>query len=384
MIDIHAHIYPPTIPAGSIPPLLQRAKAAGVTSILSVSENLVDARHILRLAIQHTNFLFPCAGMHPAQPVRDPDGATVGYRSVVESDLEGFFEFMEENVGLDFTLPVLDSLHNACPPRAAAAAAAAATTGGASRDPSPPTTMTHDDIKTEQRKVFARQVRFAIQQDLPLNVHSRSAGHHAITLLEELGAKKVVLHAFDGQLKYVRKGLALGYYFSIPTSVVRTPQQQALAQEVPLELMLLESDTPCLGPERGVSNVPSNLSFAAHEIARIKNVDLETVPETMSRLYAKGRVLGFKRAKRNQRPDISLIQIEGVKTAADTDFYLGKRIAFVYRAKREVNGSKIRCIWGRITRTHGGSGAVKARFRNNLPAKSFGASVRIMMYPSRV
>ncbi|KAF9919434.1 60S ribosomal protein L33A, partial [Modicella reniformis] len=91
-------------------------------------------------------------------------------------------------------------------------------------------------------------------------------------------------------------------------------------------------------------------------------------------LYAKGRVLGFKRAKRNQRPDISLIQIEGVKTIADTEFYLGKRVAFVYRAKREVNGSKIRCIWGRIIRAHGGSGTVKARFRNNLPAKSFGAS----------
>ncbi|KAG0205060.1 60S ribosomal protein L33A [Mortierella sp. NVP41] len=105
---------------------------------------------------------------------------------------------------------------------------------------------------------------------------------------------------------------------------------------------------------------------------------------TTTSLYAKGRVLGFKRAKRNQRPDISLVQIEGVKTAADTEFYLGKRVAFVYRAKREVNGSKIRCIWGRITRAHGGSGAVKARFRNNLPAKSFGASVRVMMYPSRV
>ncbi|KAG0326394.1 60S ribosomal protein L33A [Dissophora globulifera] len=110
----------------------------------------------------------------------------------------------------------------------------------------------------------------------------------------------------------------------------------------------------------------------------------ETQHSRPATLYAKGRVLGFKRAKRNQRPDISLIQIEGVKTAADTDFYLGKRVAFVYRAKREVNGSKIRCIWGRITRTHGGSGAVKARFRNNLPAKSFGASVRVMMYPSRV
>ncbi|KAG0337960.1 hypothetical protein BG004_007431, partial [Podila humilis] len=69
--------------------------------------------------------------------------------------------------------------------------------------------------------------------------------------------------------------------------------------------------------------------------------------------------------------------IAGYYTAADTEFYLGKRVAFVYRAKREVNGSKIRCIWGRITRSHGGSGAVKARFRNNLPAKSFGASVRV-------
>ncbi|KAF8940249.1 hypothetical protein EDD21DRAFT_350053 [Dissophora ornata] len=263
MIDIHAHIYPPTIPADSINPLVQRAKAAGLTSILSVSENLVDARHILRLSIQYPNFLFPCAGLHPAQPLRDADGAVIGYRSVFESDLEGFFEFMEENIsrlvgigeiGLDFTIPVLTSPHNnhARP-------------------------MTDEDVKTEQRKVFARQARFAIQNDLALNVHSRSAGHHAIKLLGELDAKKVVLHAFDGALKYVRQGLALGYYFSIPTSVVRTPQQQALVEEVPLELMLLESDTPCLGPERGVSNVPSNLHIAAQEIARIKNVDLETV-----------------------------------------------------------------------------------------------------------
>ncbi|KAF9355982.1 putative deoxyribonuclease tatdn3 [Mortierella sp. AD094] len=263
MIDIHAHIYPPTIPLESINPLLQRAKTAGLTSLLSVSENLVDARHILRLSIQHPNFLFPCAGIHPAQPLRDADGATVGYRSAVESDLEGVFEFMEENVsrlvaigevGLDFTLAVLNSPHN-----------------------DPQKLKTHEDVKTEQRKVFARQVRFAIQNNIPLNVHSRNAGHHAITLLEELDAKKVVLHAFDGQMKYVRRGLALGYYFSIPTSVVRLPQQQALVEEVPLELMLLESDTPCLGPEKGVSNVPSNLCFAAQEVARIKNVDLETV-----------------------------------------------------------------------------------------------------------
>ncbi|KAG0234989.1 putative deoxyribonuclease tatdn3 [Actinomortierella wolfii] len=269
MIDIHAHIYPPTIPAESIPPLLHRAKAAGLQGIISVPETLVDARAVLRLSIAHPNFLFPCAGIHPAQPIRDEDGATIGVRTVMESDLEGLFEFMEENlgrlvgmgeVGLDFTPQVIQSPHN--PARLAASA---------------------DDVKTEQRKVFARQIKFAIQHDLPLNVHSRSAGHHAITLLEELDATKVVLHAFDGQIKYVRKAVALGYYFSIPTSAVRIPQQKAIAEEVPLEQLLLESDTPALAPEKGVSNVPSNLVVAAQEIAKIKNVDLETVIQQTTR-----------------------------------------------------------------------------------------------------
>ncbi|CAO3671818.1 unnamed protein product [Umbelopsis vinacea] len=101
-------------------------------------------------------------------------------------------------------------------------------------------------------------------------------------------------------------------------------------------------------------------------------------------LYSKGRVLGYERAKRNQNENTSLIQVEGVQTPKDAQFYLGKRIAYVYRAKREVNGSKIRVIWGRVTRTHGGNGVVKAKFRSNLPPKTFGASVRVMLYPSSI
>ncbi|SMQ53095.1 unnamed protein product [Zymoseptoria tritici ST99CH_3D7] len=91
------------------------------------------------------------------------------------------------------------------------------------------------------------------------------------------------------------------------------------------------------------------------------------------RLYVKGKHLSYQRGKRNTNPDTSLIQIEGVENTKDATFYLGKRIAYVYRAKKEIRGSKIRVIWGKVTRTHGNSGVVRAQFRHNLPAKSFGA-----------
>ncbi|KAJ3238798.1 60S ribosomal protein L33A [Chytriomyces hyalinus] len=102
------------------------------------------------------------------------------------------------------------------------------------------------------------------------------------------------------------------------------------------------------------------------------------------RLYAKGKILGFTRSKRNTKEHTSLLQIENVQTTEDTAFYLGKRVAYVYKAKREVNGSRVRVIWGKVTRSHGNSGVVRAKFRSNLPPKSFGAGIRIMLYPSRV
>ncbi|GAA5926980.1 hypothetical protein JCM1841_001602 [Sporobolomyces salmonicolor] len=103
-----------------------------------------------------------------------------------------------------------------------------------------------------------------------------------------------------------------------------------------------------------------------------------------SGLYAKGRVTGQKRGKRNVRNHTSLIQIEGVATQEEAQFYLGKRVAYVYTAQKEIGGSKIRIIWGKVTRPHGKSGMVRSKFRQNLPPKAFGHSVRIMLYPSNI
>lgn len=75
----------------------------------------------------------------------------------------------------------------------------------------------------------------------------------------------------------------------------------------------------------------------------------------------RGRHISYQRGKRNTYPNTSLIQIEGVDNPKDASFYLGKRIAYVYRGKREIRGSKIRVIWGKVTRTHGKSLATYGR-----------------------
>ncbi|KAJ6892055.1 hypothetical protein NC651_025293 [Populus alba x Populus x berolinensis] len=87
-------------------------------------------------------------------------------------------------------------------------------------------------------------------------------------------------------------------------------------------------------------------------------------------LYVRGTILGYKRSKSNQYPNTSLVQVEGVNTKEEVAWYAGKRMAYIYKAKVKKNGTHYRCIWGKVTRPHGNSGVVRAKFKSNLPPKS--------------
>jgi large subunit ribosomal protein L35Ae len=63
---------------------------------------------------------------------------------------------------------------------------------------------------------------------------------------------------------------------------------------------------------------------------------------------------------------------------------LGILFGSVHQVPKTSKGSKYRCVWGRIRRTHGGNGIVRASFAKNLPPKAMGATLRVMLYPSAI
>jgi TatD DNase family protein len=144
-------------------------------------------------------------------------------------------------------------------------------------------------MEEKQRELFLRFVDLAVSLDLPLNVHSRSAGGQTIAALLERGARRVQMHAFDGKASTARPAVEAGYYFSVPPSIVRSRQKQKLVGHLPLECLLVESDSPVLGPDAALRNEPANVITALRAIARIKKLPelqvAEAVADNTARLY---------------------------------------------------------------------------------------------------
>jgi TatD DNase family protein len=139
-----------------------------------------------------------------------------------------------------------------------------------------------------QRRRFRIHVRAARRCGKPLIVHMREAAADTLSILREEGAGEVggVMHCFTGSWEVAQAAMALGFYISF-SGIVTFKNAQRLkevARQVPLEKMLVETDSPYLAPVpyRGRTNEPALVRYVAEEIARLKKTDLEQVAAATS------------------------------------------------------------------------------------------------------
>jgi TatD DNase family protein len=96
-------------------------------------------------------------------------------------------------------------------------------------------------------------------------------------MLLDAGAGRVHLHAFDGKFSTALPAVEAGFYFSVPPSIVRSRQKQKLVGRLPLERLLVETDSPVLGEDPQSRNEPANLWTSVRAIADIKRIPQEEV-----------------------------------------------------------------------------------------------------------
>ena len=156
LVDTHTHICDSSFDAdrGEV---LDRAADAGVAAVIAVGENIADARRNIELADKHP-MIYPAAGLYPT--ILDLDQAEQ-MRSFIRSERLKLVAIGE--VGLDFWV------------------------------------VKEEPQKEIQKEILKGFINLAKKLDLPLNIHSRSAGRHAVALLLECGPTRVQMHAFDGK-----------------------------------------------------------------------------------------------------------------------------------------------------------------------------------------
>jgi TatD DNase family protein len=248
LVDTHAHLCDRIFDSDR-PEVLERAQKAGISAVISVGEDLSDAEKNLQLAARYP-MIRAAAGLYPTH--LDLERAKE-MRTFIRNHKGNLAAIGE--VGLDYWI------------------------------------IKEESEREIQRVIFRSFIDLSKELALPLNVHSRSAGRPAVFVLLESAATRVQLHAFDGKVSAAMPGVNAGYFFSIPPSIVRSEQKRKLVQKLPLSSLLIESDSPVLGPIPQERNEPANAAVALKAIAELKGIReievIEAVQENARRLYGR-------------------------------------------------------------------------------------------------
>ena len=237
-VDSHCHLDFPEL-AAELPSLLEAMAAARVTHALCISVTLPDWPAVHALALEHPN-LYASVGVHPDNPdAQEPsidDLAERSARPKVVAIGETGLDYYRATGDLDW-----------------------------------------------QRNRFRTHIRAARRVAKPLVIHTRAAAADTIDIMRDEGAAEAggVMHCFTESWDVARGALDLGFHISMSGIVTFRNAQQIkdVARRVPLDRLLIETDSPYLAPVpfRGKRNQPAYVPHVAAEIAKLRELPIEEV-----------------------------------------------------------------------------------------------------------
>ena len=241
LIDSHAHIQGKEY-AGEVETVIERARAAGVETIIAVggAGDMSSNTEAIGLADSFSS-VYATVGMHPH------DAKDVG-----AEELRRLCDLASHPKVIAIGETGLDYYYN----------------------------HSSQDV---QRRVFTQFIHMAQETALPIVVHERDAANDAAALLRSEGAGSLcgVIHCFTGNYEAACAYLDLGFYLSF-TGIITFKNAEPLREvvrRVPLERMLVETDSPYLTPvpHRGKRNEPAYVRFVAETVAKLRGLDFEEV-----------------------------------------------------------------------------------------------------------
>lgn len=147
--------------------------------------------------------------------------------------------------------------------------------------------------KETQKQAFVRHIHLANELDLPIIVHNRDSHKDMMDILMEHKPKNAIIHCYSGSGEMAKQLVKMGYYISFSGTVTfkNAKNLQEAAKIVPLDRLLIETDSPYLSPEpeRGTRNNPAKVRFTAQKLAELKGVTFEELArittENAKRVY---------------------------------------------------------------------------------------------------
>ena len=257
LVDVHAHLTHPELVSeeGAI---LKRARAAGLGAILANGLNPRDNQAVRELAARDP-LVKPAFGFYPVDVVL-PEMRALGVeypREGEECSAEEGVRWVRENVEGAVAVGEIGLDGHWVP----------------------------ESLWGKQEEVFRQLVEIALAANKPIVIHTRRRERHAFDILKEMGAARVNWHCFGGKVKLARQIAEHGHYLSIPANARRSESFTRMLETIPSERLLLETDCPYLGPERGALNEPANVAGTASYAAELWGTSLEDVADRIGRNF---------------------------------------------------------------------------------------------------